>query len=239
MQKIWKESLMKPFFVIASSHVYHNHRWGGRCKCMEVQWCEGGAESVTQWCDLRYGLYILHLGLAHSEDFLCVKCFSSLHMWIIRILYLNSGISLSCSLSSHHFPPVCLAGLHNCKTVARVLERTRHPALSTFFDSHFRVINNGISLVVMILESVFLFISSCQSQDWGRGEGRAGRLKSLFLPATIPKVLQFNGKITPCFWTHRIQSLSSTCARNSPFFGRKYLSWKIHSSLKTNQKAQE
>ena len=34
-QKIWNESLTKPFCVVASSHMCHSHGPGGKCRCRE------------------------------------------------------------------------------------------------------------------------------------------------------------------------------------------------------------
>lgn len=84
--------------------------------------------------------------------------------------------------------------LQDCCTSIR--EGTRNPSLCICFDSLFRVISCDICLIVMTLES-FLFCSFylCQKR-YCRGQ------KCLLLSAILPKVLQPNGKIIPCFWKY-------------------------------------
>lgn len=83
------------------------------------------------------------------------------------------------SFPAHLLPTTFLpCDSRSCTTARWLHERWKGQGiqLSVSTDSHFRVINNGISLVVMILESFFLFISSVS-------EPRLGGIKKFAPPS--------------------------------------------------------
>lgn len=138
-------------------------------------------------------------GLYHFSSTLTPELVSaSFHRWSVTVLIQTKqtvNLSILCEmplLTAHvgsphpltkqwyfpflltHFPPLSCHVTHTLaqlKDCCRSVRRDKaSSSQSAFFDSHFRVINNGISLVVMILESFFLFISPVSEPRLGGDE---------------------------------------------------------------------